>query len=246
MVSLLLTNTSKYNTFMKYLLTTALSIVLFVASSQESQTPPDSIPFELRKQAYIYNMAKKYNDPAVARMALYNLIATSDNSLHLMDTLALMYFNYEQYASAALITQDIQSINPDDMLATEIAAISFENLGVSSKSITYYEKLYLDSNDMGTLYKVTFLQYQSKRYEEALVNADAIIESADSEELQLVFPTKDKKNQQISMKTATIRLKGMIEEDKGNTSLAKEYYQKALEMAPDFEILKDQITNMDK
>jgi hypothetical protein len=33
----------------------------------------------------------------------------------------------------------------------------------------------------------------------------------------------------------------MIEEDQGNTSLAKEYYQKALDMEPDFVIMKEQL-----
>lgn len=234
---------------MKYLFSIAFTSLLLATTAQdqvESAVPADSVPLEIRKQAYIYNLAKKYNDPAVARMALYNLIASNPNSLHLMDTLALMYLDYEEYASAALISQDVQSINPNDMLAVEIAAISFERLGVKNKAVDYYEKLYLESNNLNTLYKIAFLQYQLKRHGEAITNADIIIESAKSDDIQLIFPTDDRENQQVSMKVATIRLKGMVEEDRGNTALAKDLYQKALDMQPDFELIQKQIAELEK
>lgn len=235
---------------MRYLISFTLVLVLFSASAQneavKSAAPADSIPFEIRKQAYIYNMAKKYNDPAVARMALYNLIASTPNSLNLMDTLALMYLEYEQYASAALISQDVSSINPNDIFAAEVAAIAFENLGVKNKAVDFYEKLYLNNNNLSTLYKITFLQYQLKRYGEAINNADILIASEKSDEMMLYFPLENQQNQPVSMKVGAIRLKGMIEEDRGNTSLAKELFQKALDMKPDFEILKQQIAELEK
>ena len=230
-----------------------LLIVFIIGSSgvmaQEqvkSAVPADSIPFEVRKQAYIYNLATKYNDPAVARMALYNLVASSQNSLHLMDTLALMYLEYEQYASAALVSQDVYQINPNDLFAAEIAAVSFEQLGVYNKAVDYYEKLYLESNDLGTLYKMAFLQLNLKRYGESIANADIIIGSEESDNLKLIFPTQENNNQQVSLKAASLRLKGMVEASRGNKELAKEHYQKALELEPEFQVLKQQISELDK
>lgn len=230
---------------MKYLLSLIVCLVGFVASAQQ-QIPQDSIPFELRKQAYIYSLANKYNDPAVARMALYNLIATNPGSPALLDSLALIYLDYQQFASAALVAQDAMKLNPDDMFATEVAAVAFDNLGVKARAVNNYEKLYLANNDLNTLYKVAFLQLDLKRYGQAINNADVIIESSKSEEIKLIFPTQDQTGQEVSMKVAATRLKGMIENDRGNTALAKDYFQKALDMQPDFELLKQQIAELDK
>lgn len=234
---------------MRYLLSVITVLAGFMAFSQDAQTEPasqDSIPFELRKQAYIYTLAQKYNDPAVARMALYNLIAVNPNSAPILDSLALLYYQYQQYASAALVAKDAMMLNPEDAFAAEVSAVSFENLGVKNRAADSYEKLYLLNNDLGTLYKLAFLQMDLKRYGEAIANADVLIESPKAVELKLLFPVDDKKNQEISMKAAAVRLKGMIEEDKGNKAEAKKYYQEALTLEPEFAVLKQQITDLDK
>ncbi|MEM7298849.1 MAG: hypothetical protein AAF391_11355, partial [Bacteroidota bacterium] len=91
------------------------------AQSQET-AQGDTIPWELRKQAFIYNSAEMFNDPLVARIAIYNLLAENPGNLPLYDTLALSYLQYQQYASAALVAQRVLEINPDDLFAVEIAA----------------------------------------------------------------------------------------------------------------------------
>lgn len=235
---------------MKYLLSLLIVFIGLLANAQEkttSQTRKDSIPWELRKNAFIYSMAKQYNDPSVARMALYNLLAETPQNPAIYDTLALWYYEYNQLASAALVAQDAMKLNPDDLFAAEVAAISFEQLGVKNKAVSNYEKLYLANNDIGMLYKIAFLQLDLKRYGEAINNADVIIGSAKSDSEQLVFPIDDKNNtQNVSLKVAAIRLKGMVEEDRGNTSLAKDLYQKALDMQPDFVVLKQQMADLEK
>lgn len=230
---------------MKYFLMFAISMMAYGAMAQK-QIPADSIPFEVRKQAYIYTLAKKYNDPAVARMALYNLIATNPNSTTILDSLALWYFDDQQFVSSALVAQDASRMDPSDLFATEVAAVSFENLGVKDRAVNYYEKLYLANNDLSTLYKLSFLQLELKRYGEAINNADALIENPKSATMKLLFPINQNDTQEISMKAASIRLKGMIELDRGNKALAKEFYQKALALEPNFVILKQQIAELDK
>lgn len=219
-----------------------------MASAQDAgkTAQQDSIPWEIQKNAYIYSMAKQYNDPVMARMALYNLIAESPGNPAIYDTLALWYYEYNQLASAALVAQDAMALNPKDLFAAEVAAVSFEGLGVKNRAVENYEKLYLANNNIGTLYKISFLQLDLKRYGEAINNADVIIASPKSETEKLIFPSGEKKTQEIPMKVAAIRLKGMIEQDRGNTALAKDLYQKALDMQPDFVLLKQQIEDMNK
>ncbi len=234
---------------MKYLLTLAIVFVGYMASAQNGtqKAKQDSIPWELRKNAFIYGIAKNYNDPSVARMALYNLIAENPGNPALYDTLALWYYEYNQLASAALVATDAMRIDPNDLFAAEVAALSFEGLGVKNRAVENYEKMYLANNDLGTLYKIAFLQMDIKRYGEAINNAQVIIDSPKSDQQKLIFPKDEKNNtQQIPLKVAAIRLKGMIEEDRGNTALAKDLYQKALDMQPDFAVLKQQLADLNK
>lgn len=231
---------------MKYFFVLFISVAATFSAFSQASVPSDSIPFEIRKQAYIYQLAKKYNDPGVARNALYNLFALNPGNATVLDSLALWYFDYQQYASAALVASDALTINPDDMFAAEVAAVSFENLGVKDRAVTFYEKLYLGNNDINILYQLAYLQLGLKRYGEAILNIEAIIENPKSDEFKLIFPVDNKTSQEVTLKVAAIRLKGMIEADRGNTSLAKELYNQALEIAPDFTILKQQLEELNK
>jgi tetratricopeptide (TPR) repeat protein len=227
---------------MKRILCVLTLFAAFLANAQEN----DSIPFELTKQSYIYGMAKKYNDPAVARMAIYNLLAYNPLSVQLIDTLAYMFYQYQQFASAAISAQDAIALDPNDLFATEIAALSFEKLGIKNRAVSYYEKLYLAENDLPTLYQVAFLQYELKRYGEASTNADVIIADARSEKQMLLFPTADNRGQEIGMKVAVYRLKSLIELDKGNKEGAKEWLNKAIQLAPNFEVGKTELAELNK
>jgi tetratricopeptide (TPR) repeat protein len=231
---------------MKQILTMFACLSMFASTAQDSTGSNDSIPFEFNRQAYIYQMAKDYNDPALARMALYNLISYNPRNTSLMDTLALMYYEYNQIASAALISQDVVSMNPQDVFAIELAAICFEQLGAIEKAIVFYEKLYTSTFDMSMLYKVGFLQMDAKRFIEAKANADILIEDPKSKTIQLLFPKEDKQNQEVSLVAGAYRLKGMIAVAEGKNAEAKGFFNEALALAPDFEILKKQIADLSK
>ncbi|WP_258105055.1 tetratricopeptide repeat protein [Marinoscillum sp. MHG1-6] len=230
----------------KYYAFIVVVLLAFGLRAQEAMQEQDSVPFEFSRLAYMYQMAKDYNDPAMARMALYNLISYSPGNTSLLDSLALWYYDYNQMASAALIAQDVVEIDPKDKFAVEIAALSFERLSVLPKAIYYYEKLYLHNNDLGTLYKLAFLQKNAKRYDESNVNVDVIIENPKAAEVMLIFPKTQKEQQEVPLTTCAYRLKGMIQQDQGNVDKAKEYYKKALELTPDFQVLKDELAELDK
>jgi len=220
---------------------------LFSFAQDKQQTDRDSIPIELAKKIFIYNASKQFNDAVVTRVALYNLLAENPNNFALRDSLALMYLQQQQYASAALVAQEVASVVPENMFATEIAATAFERLGVKNKALNFYEKLSLnDSENLSFLYKMAFLQNDLKLYEEALASAQMIQDKETASEMMLIFPTDDGKGQEVSIKLAAIRLKGMIEESRDNKAKAIEYYNSVLSQSPNFEIVKKQLEDLSK
>lgn len=206
----------------------------------------DSIPWELRKQSFIYNSAKLFNDPVVARTALYNLLAENPGNSALYDSLALLYLQYNQNASAALVAQQSLQISPKNLFATEIAATAFDNLGVKDRAIKYYEKLYLSKNEVNTLYKVSFLQFELKRFGEANASLDIIIGNPESESIFIGFPTTDGNGQDVPLKVAAQRLKAMIVEENGTKEESINAYLSVLKMYPDFQIVQQQIAELRK
>ena len=218
----------------------------FANAQSQEVVPGDSIPWELRKQSFIYNTAKMFNDPIVARTALYSLLAENPGNVALYDSLALLYLQYNQNASAALVAQQALQINPQDQFAMEIAATGFDNLGAKDRALNNYEKLYLANGDINTLYKVAFLQFELERYAESNTSLDIIIGDPQSDERTIRFPTTDKKGQDVKLKVAAHRVKAMILQDKGDTEGAKAKYLEVLEMHPGFQIVQQQLREMTK
>ncbi len=206
----------------------------------------DSLPWELRKQVFIYNSAKSFNDLQVAKMALYNLLSENPSNVALYDTLALIYLEYNQFASAALVAKQALQISPNDIFATEVAAAAFDNLGVKDKAVSYYETLYLSNNDVNTLYKIAFLQLELERYNEAVTSADIVIANPESEHSTILFPTEDGQGQEVPLNVATHRIKAMVEESKGNLDEAKQLYLQTLKMHPGFQIVQRQLQEAGK
>lgn len=201
---------------------------------------------EFKKQQEIYTRALNYNDYFVARNALYNMIALKPGNNGLLDSLSILYFEQKQFISAGIVAQEAAKGNPNNTLALEIAATSFENIGLLGKALEHYEPLYLKNNDINILYKIAFLQYNMKSYNDAVTSADIVINDSKSVENKLVFATKDQKSQQISLKAAAYRLKGLIEYDQGNNSAALGHFQKALEIEPNFEVVQATIEQINK
>ena len=216
-----------------------------LAQSRE-MAPGDSIPWELRKQSFIYNSANLFNDPVMVRMAIYNLLAENPENVALYDTLALIYLQANQNASAALVAQQALIINPNDMFATEIAATGFDKIGVKDRALTHYEKLYLGNGDLNTLYKISFLQFELERFTESGTSLDIIIENPQSKELNIRFPTDDGVGQEIPLDVTAHRVKAMIEEAKGNIETAQNKYLEVLEMYPGFHVVQQQLREITK
>ena len=87
---------------------------ILVQAQEEEAVVPDSIPVELAKKIFVYNASKQFSDPIIQRMALYDLLAENPNNYSLRDSLALLYLQQQQFASAALVAQEVAQVVPDD------------------------------------------------------------------------------------------------------------------------------------
>jgi len=212
-----------------------LALTMVCSSWLWAQDSPQATP-EFKRNKMVFDMANLFNDPTVARMALYNMIAIDSTNPALLDSLAILYYEFQNFASTAMVSQAGLSANPGNPLLLELSAISYENLGLPQRALDQYETLYMKQNNPFTLYKIAFLQLQLKRFVEATTSADILLAKPELKEQLILFPKSDETTQQVSMHAALYNLKGLVAKEQSDSATAVAMFNKALELAPDFEI----------
>lgn len=221
-----------------------------VAQPQPVKTEPakqDSVPYInplLRHYAIKYQIAVQWNDPDVAKDALYDLIIESQANDSLIYELAFFYFQNQKYPSAVLVAQELLKRNPKNNNVLEMSAICYENIGVLDRALQSYESLYLLQNNPTTLYKMAFLQLRLKRYKESGTSADILLADKAIDPLKVTYTGADNKAKEFPMRTALLNLKGMISQEQGDKVAAKKFYELALAQSADFPPAKENLTKL--
>lgn len=219
---------------------TLILLFFITGSTVMAQQVPADEPESSRKRnetdQKIYQMALRYNDIVVARVKLFELMDRNPTNARYPELLASLYFETNQYGSAAVAALDALEKNDKSIPALEVAAYSLEQLGALDRALPQFERLYLLNDDIFSLYKTAYLQYSLKRYEEALNSINMLVKNTKSNEQKLGFPKEDDSTQEVSVKAAALNLKGLVYLDQGSKAEAKTAFEQALELSPDFEL----------
>jgi tetratricopeptide (TPR) repeat protein len=202
-----------------------------------AQTDEKSQELSLITQHYYkkYVTALQWNDHEVAKDALYDLIMENPQNDSLIYNLALYYYENQKYVSAVLVCQPLLARNPKNAPALEISAVGYETMGVPDRALQSYESLYLLTNNISTLYKMAFLQYDLKRYTESIASIDILLANNELDKAKVVFNDVENKPKEYPMRVSVLNLKGLIQQDHfGDKAAARKIFEEALAIAPDF------------
>jgi tetratricopeptide (TPR) repeat protein len=214
---------------------------------KQTQPEPDKQPVNPITEHFYkkYVTAIQWNDYDVAKDALYDLIIENPQNDSLIFSLAYFYYENQKYASAVLVSQQLLARNPKNTVALEMTAVGYEVMGVPDRSLQNYESLYLLTNNISTLYKMAFLQFDLKRYAECLASIDALLANKDIDTLKVVFNDVENKPKEYAMKVAVLNLKGLaVQEHLGDKAAAKKLFEEALAIAPDFVLAKQNLSKV--
>lgn len=225
-----------------------LLLLAICAGNLAAQTANDSIPKVDPKtksalnaaDQMVYQAAMRYNDLDIAKTKLYELMIRNPEDVRYMEALASLYFDASQFTSAALISLDLLELNDKNIGALEVAAYSLEQLGALDRALPHFESLYLLTGDNFSLYKSAFIQYNLKRYEEAMNSVNMLVKNAKAEE-KIGFPKSQTETQEVSMKAAALNLKGLIYLDQNSKAEAKTAFNEAIALDPAFEQAKENL-----
>ena len=205
-------------------------ILLLFLSSYESFT--QSIVFDVQKS--IYEKAKSYNDPNVAITALYNMVALQPDNLLLKDSLMREYLSLSQWAPTYMISREIMALQPNNNFALEVSCVALQNLGLKQEALNEYESLYLRTDRVDVLYTISFLQFELKNLNESLTNLNILLENEQTEEMMVSVNKNQNERQEVSMRAQLNYLKGLVFLEQGKNDLAKESFNSAIELSPEF------------
>ncbi|WP_291783456.1 tetratricopeptide repeat protein [Cecembia sp.] len=212
-------------------------------AQQENSNTQDAESVRKRNEAdqRVYTLAMRYNDLPAARLKLMELIERNPTNNRYPELLANLYFEAGQYASAAVAAIDLLEQNDQSAAGLEIAAYSLEQLGAMDRALPNFERHYLITGNLFSLYKSAYLQFSLDKEEEAMNSVNMIIRDRKSIDEIIGFPTEDNDTQQVNLKAAALNLKGMIFMGQKNKAEAIEALNEALSLAPDFLLAQENL-----
>jgi predicted Zn-dependent protease len=230
---------NKINLLLALLL--CLSTVVYAQQETPSTTDTESLRKRNETDQRIYQLAMRYNDLPAARVKLMELIERNPNNNRYAELLATLYFDDGQFASAAVAAIDLLERNDQNPTGLEIAAYALEQLGAMDRALPNFERHYLITGTLFSLYKSAYLQFSLNKEEEAMNSVNMIIKDRKSTDELIGFPIENNDTQEVSLKAAALNLKGMIYMGQQNKAEAIEALNEALSLAPDFLVAQENL-----
>jgi tetratricopeptide (TPR) repeat protein len=233
---------------MRTIATLALTAALLWAQkkSKASEVPSPTPPTRDTIAQKIYQQATRYQDPLTKLYALHYRIATEGSSFGLLDTLAQTYFEAGFYRQTVAIADELLAQQPRNATIAELKALSYFYLQDSKKALDAYEALYEITQDPLHLYQVITLQFNLQRYGECQANIDKLLATSDAGTASVRIVLPDGQAQSVPLRAAAYNVRGVLFRLQKEYKRAKEAFDQALQIAPDFQLAKGNLADMEK
>jgi len=192
----------------------------------------------LEYQKNLLEKAKKFADKEAYRNALYEIITIEGDGSPYLDSLAHFYFLDGEMVSFILVSDELLKRNPDNDALLLQQAIAYEKLGNLKKAVELYEKVFNRQPDNVQLgYILAWDQYQLKRIDEAYATLMKLKDKT-FPHVQVQIPGLNNQAETVPLEAAYYNLLGLVSYDLHNLDMASQYFAKALEIHPDFQLAK--------
>lgn len=232
----------------------SLTVLCSVTFGQKSTSPTpnlapaksaDSRPEDIAIQKAIYQNAVKYGDANTAKTALHTLIALNATDAAYKDSLLNLYFSSQSMVSAVLLARELNTADPNNKVTLAILAASEQGIGLITEALDHYKKLYALSKSPSDLYQAATLEFRLQRIAECQATLEAILANPASEKEQVYISYGERDGQNVPLKAAAWNIMGFLAQSKNNKEAAKECFNKALQIFPEFTLVKNNIEYLD-
>lgn len=226
---------------MKYVLITILITV--TCSCLFAQTFEQDLEKHNRK---LLEQALESGDFNTAIAAVQSLITMQQRNVSLYDTLVSLYLASDNNQGVMYNTKRIIDLDPTNLKALDNHANAAKNLKQYGEAITTYNRLYQLKKNTKYLYEIATQYHAAKDEATAQKVMEQIINSPDSKKDSITMFVAEGISMKAPVLAVTYNYLGYLSFSKGKKEDARYYYQKALEVFPNFILATNNLENLDK
>lgn len=198
----------------------------------------------------IYNLSISYHDYGTAENAVYQELALdldTTKTLSYKDTLFNLYYNSGQFVQAVTLGKEIITKQPYNLIEMEMLGDAEKNINNFEDALGYYQTIYSKLHDLFHLYKIALLQFNLSRMSECNQTLDQIIADTGSvnQKIQIIIGGQGE-TQNVPYKAAAYNIRGAIAKGLKQTEVAKQAFNDALAVYPDFALAKSNLEELNK
>jgi len=226
-----------------------LTLVLqlpFVYVQAQNKNKEEPIKQPVETEISIYITAMRYGDYDAARYTLYTLLAKHPENISFLDSLIRIYFITGNWAQCILSGNDYMNKDTTNIGVMEMMAISNSNLARNKDALDLYEKIYRKSHQLYHGYQVAVHQYIMQRYGECAQTIDLIVNDSASANEFINIDLDKGKGQQVPILASALNLRGVMLKEINLNEKAKENFEAALKIVPDFVLAKNNLDELKK
>ncbi len=226
--------------------TSLLALCLFVllASCQNSKK-------EHNARVQIYQRAMDYNDYASAANVLLQMLSSGANieTSQWQDSLAYVYIKMGNYAACEALCTELVEQDSFRTETMEMLALSQRNQNKLIEAAQTYQRLVPKSKNVHHCYILAQVQFELNRFSESLSTVQLAMQLSLRPDDWVEVYTSDNQLQRVPIEAALAQLKGQALEALNpfkNHQLAKEAYEQALAVSPDFWMVKQNLASLEQ
>ena len=228
----------------------ALVFLLLSTTSYGQKKNKNAKPAPVNHDSLVYAMAMYVGDTSAAINALYQMNVKSPNNTDKLYSLAVLYFEKRAFDQAINVCNLILKQNSKHIKGLQLLAICYQQDDNASGAILVYQQLDSISPGANNRYQMATIMYQIKKYQEALNLLENIISDSllMKETMNMNYQNSDKQNlnQNVSTQAAAYNMAGFILMENGDMDNAKSFFEKALQIQPDFQLAKGNLAYIQK
>jgi tetratricopeptide (TPR) repeat protein len=183
----------------------------------------------------MYKTAVSYKDTSSMIVCLLGMVNANQSDTASLKSLAILYSARKNHYAAALAAKKYTAIVDNNTSMVELFAISAHNSLLYDEALLGYTELYLRTKDIYYKYMSAFMEYELLRQADCLKTLEFCFSKPETESTEIRIRRTNGEFQLISLKAVCLNLKGLVFIDTKEYVKAKEAFEQAIAISPEFD-----------
>lgn len=218
-----------------------VSLLLLGSSNAMAAADSTALVQKQKENLQIYHRAIMYNDMSSAACALVSYLNAGGNAAY-QDSLSIVYYNMNNLNGAYKLAGELFAANNKNETALTLLADISGRSGETKISLEWYEKLCGLNPSPYNYYQLASKQFLLERKLECRQSLQKVIaDSAEAMTLPVSMEVSAGYFEQVPSLAAAYNMLGVLAFNDNKITAAKAFYNKAIAVAPDFVIAKQNL-----